>query len=840
MNGTPFATALRFARRELRGGLKGFRIFLACLTLGVAAIAAVGSLSGALVAGMRDNGRAILGGDVALRLTHRPATAAEQAWLAREGEISHSMEMRSMAAGGERRTLVELKAVDGGYPHYGAVVLSSGAEMQSLLGRRAGGWGAVVEPTLMRRLGLGLGDRIKIGELAFEIRDTIALEPDRAAGGFAIGPRVMVALDAMAETGLVRIGSLIRYHYRIRLAPGADVVGWVERLRAALPDAGWRIRDHRNGAPNLQQFVQRMTLFLTLVGLSALLVGGVGVGNAVHGYLDGKTATIATLKCLGAPGGFIFQVYLVQVGLLAAVGILVGLALGAGTPMAAVAVFADILPVPATPGLYPAPLALAAFYGVLVALAFAIWPLGRAREVPAAGLFRQVVAPVGTRPRAVYVIATIVAVAALATVAIWMAEEKHFAIWFVLGALGSFAVLRAMGLGIMALARRVARPPVAALRLAIANLHRPGAPTPSVVLALGQGLTLLVGIASIEANLDRQVNERLPDRAPAFFFVDIQANQLDDFLATAGEVPGVGAVRHVPSLRGRITRVAGVPAEQIEPTPETRWVLHGDRGLTYAALPPGDNTVTAGDWWPADYQGPPLVSFEADAAAGLGLQVGDSVTVNVLGREITATIANLRRVDWQTLGINFVVIFDPHTLAAAPHSFLATAEADGPAEAALFDAVTARFANVTAIRMKEALEIVNDLLAKISIAVRSTATVTLIAGVLVLGGAMAAGHHHRVYDAVILKVLGATRRDVLAAYVAEYAILGLATAVVAAVAGTIASWAVVTFVMHAEWVFLPATVAATALISVAVTVTLGLAGTWRALSQNAMAVLRTE
>ena len=836
------ALALRFARRELRGGLKGFRVFLGCLTLGVAAIAGVGSLSTAILEGIRDNGRVILGGDVDLRLSHRPASGTERAWLDARATISEVLEMRSMAraAGAKQRALVELKAVDGRYPLYGRVVLDNGIDLAAAIGRQAGRWGAAVEPELLRRLGLRVGDGIKVGELVYQVRAVLRQEPDRAAGGIAFGPRVMVALDSMAETGLVRLGSLIHYHYHVQLAPQVTVAAWTGRLRSALPDAGWRIRSHTNSAPGLQQFVERLAIFLTLVGLSALLVGGVGVGNAVHSYLDSKTTTIATLKCLGAPGGLIFRVYLTQVLVLALGGIIAGLVIGAALPLAAMVLLAELLPVPVALGLYPEPLLLAALYGLLTALAFALWPLGRAREVAAAGLFRHIVAPARAWPRATYVVGTVAAVIALAAIAVLTTEERRFAVWFVFGAAGVFIILRAAAAILMALARRAGRPRVAMLRLALANLYRPGAPTGSVVLSLGLGLTLLVAVALIEANLSRQINERLPDQAPAFYFVDIQKDQLTPFLATARGVAGVGQIRHMPMLRGRITRLGDVPAEQIAAPPEARWVLRGDRGLTYAVELPANNEIVAGAWWPPDYRGPPLVSFEAASATALGVEIGDSVTVDVLGREITATVASLRRVDWTSLGINFVLIFDPQSLAAAPHAYLATAKADGAAEDALFDAVTERFANVTVVRMKEALQLVNGLLAKIGAAVRVTAAVTLLAGVLVLAGAMATGHRHRVYDAVMLKVLGARRRYVMGIYLVEYALLGLITAAIAALAGSAAAWFVLTEVMSSEWTFLPATVAATALLSVAVTVVLGLAGTWRALAQKAAPILRTE
>ncbi len=408
------------------------------------------------------------------------------------------------------------------------------------------------------------------------------------------------------------------------------------------------------------------------------------------------------------------------------------------------------------------------------------------------------------------------------------------------GSAVSFLLLRLAGAGVTALAQRVKRPSSPALRLALVNLARPGSATTPVVVSLGIGLTLLVAIISIEGNLVRQINDRLPDEAPAFFFIDIQKDQLPAFLATSRAIAGVRDLRHVPSLRGRITKVAGVPVEKLDPPPEAHWVVHGDRALTYASEPPDHNDITAGNWWPADYRGPPLVSMEASAAAALGLEVGDTISVNVLGRAFTARIENLRQVNWATMAMNFVLIFDPATLAKAPHTYLATAKASAAAEAELFDKVTTQFTNITAIRMKEALAIVNDLLRKIGYAIRGSTVITLLAGIFVLAGAMATGQASRTYDSVVLKVLGATRADIIKAYVAEYALLGMLTAIIALINGTIAHWIVMTKVLDGEWLFMPAAGLITVVVAVLATVGLGLFGTWRALSEPAAPLLRVE
>ncbi len=834
--------ALTIARRELRGGLRGFRVFLLCVVLGVSAIAGVGSLSDALVDGLRRDGRLLLGGDVELRLSHQPASAAQLEYMQAAGRLSRVIEMRSMARrpDGRERGLIELKGVDDIYPLYGQMKLDGGLDLASALAIKDGLPGAVAEPVLLRRLKLQVGDTVRVGEATYRIAAAIKREPDRGADSFVLGPRLMVSKASLAATELVREGSQVKYRYRIALPPGSDVVNWIEDLKIRFPDAGWRIRDVRNGAPGLKRFIDRMRLFLTLVGLTALLVGGLGIGNAVRSFLEGKTGTIATLKCLGAPARLIFQVYLLLVLAVTSVGVLVGLVIGTGTPILLSGLLAELLPFQVRFDLHPLPLLLAAAYGFLTALAFAIWPLARAQGVPAGALFRDLAAPMAVRPPWRYIAMSVLAFAVLAGLAILTAEERRFAIWFVCGAAAAMGAFLAAGLGIVDLARRLPRPRRSILRLALANLYRPGAATVPVVQSFGLGLSVLVAVIGVEGNMNLQVTERLPERAPAFFFIDILPEQAEKFEALAKAIRGVGEVQRVPAMRGRVVKINGVDASKATMSPDVAWIVRGDRGLTYADVPPPDAHIVAGEWWPADYSGPPLISFDAAVAKGMGIGIGDSLTVNVLGREIEARIANLRRIDWSTLGINFVIVFAPGALEGAPHTFIATAKADKAAELPLQIAVTDAYPNITAIRIREALEAVNQILRSIGIAVRSTAAVTLAAGVLVLAGAIAATHRRRVYDAVVLKVLGATRGRVLATYFLEYSLLGLITAVLAAGVGTVAAYAVVAQIMGMPWYWLPNGVLMTTVICLLITIGAGMLGTWLALSQKPAPLLRNE
>jgi putative ABC transport system permease protein len=831
--------AVRLALRELRAGVGGFRIFLACLVLGVGAIAGIGSLGAAVSGAIRDDARVLFGGDVSARLVQREATTAERRFLDGSGKVSEIARLRAMAVSldGAKHTLIELKAVDAAYPLYGAVVLAPAQDLAAALAERDGTFGAVADPAVAERLGLKPGDRFKIGAATVVLSAVARRIPDEALSGLAFGPGVVVSAAALGQTGLLRPGALVNYDYRLRLP--ADAAVWVREARDRFPDAGWELRTAGQASPLLQRFIDRITLFLGLVGITALLVGGIGIGSAVSYYIAAKTQTIAILKSLGAANRLIFAVYAVQIGLLAGAGIVVGLALGALVPFAAAPFVAKFLPVPLRIGLHPLPLAVAAASGFLVVALFALLPLAAIGRMTPGALFRDAVAPARRAPGRLAAIGTLIAGLALAALVTLTAPDRVVALCYVVGAVAAFAVFRAAGALIVALARRIGRPRRVALRLALANLHRPGAPTPRVVLSLGIGLTVLVAVALVQASLGNEIETTVADAAPAYFFLDIQPDQLAGISALVDAIPG-SRLAQVPMLRGRITRLNGVPAEDAQVAPEARWALNSDRGLTYSAAIPAGSEVAAGQWWPADYHGPPLMSFDAELARGMGLKIGDTLSVNVLGHEITATIANLRRIDWTRLGINFAIVFAPGTLEAAPHTVLAAVWLPHGTEERLVGQIIDRYPSVSAIPVREALDAVERIIAAIGTAIRLAALVTLVAGALVLGGAIAADYRLRVYEAVVLKVLGATRRTLAAAFLVEYALMGLVSAAIAAVLGTCVAWLLVTRPLDADWSFAPAPLAGLVAGAVGLTMLLGFASTWRILGAAAAPHLRHE
>jgi putative ABC transport system permease protein len=844
--GRTISLSLRYALRELRGGLRGFYVFIACIALGVMAIAGVGSVAASLGEGLAREGRNLLGGDVAFVLFQREAKPAELAFLRTRGELSVIATLRAMARASDGRlALVEMKAVDGNYPSLGELTLDPKLPLKDILEARDGAFGAAADPTLLARLDLKIGDKVNVGDATFQIRSAVQAEPDKLGVGVGFGPRFLVSEAALRATGLLQPGSLVRWNYRLKLpANAADdraMAALIDDSRKAAPEAGWEVRSRANASPGLERTINRFTQFLTLVGLAALLVGGVGVANAVKSHIDRKLEVIAAFKALGATGRDVFAIYLTQVMLLAGVGSAIGLAAGASLPFVIVGLFGKLLPLPVVPAVHPDELALSFVYGLLTALDFGLWPLGRVHDVPVAALFREAVVAEWHRPRWRYLALMAIVIALLIAVVIGLAYDKRVAAVFVASSAVVFAVLRGVAWAVMATARGMPRTRSTMLRLAITNIHRVGALTPSVVLSLGLGLAVLVTITQIDGNLRRQFLAALPEHAPSFYFIDIPSSDADRFAAFLQKTEPQSIVEDVPMLRGRIVAARGVRAEALHPSTDAEWVLQSDRGLTYTGEVPKGSKVVEGEWWGPNYSGPPLVSIEKKIADGLHLKLGDEIVVNVLGRDIPATIGNMRNIDWQGLGINFVLVFSPNAFNGAPHTHIATLTEPHPSaeeDARIIKTVADSYPMVTSVRVREVMQTIGSVVTNLTLAIRGASAVTLISAILVLGGALAAGHRHRVYDAVILKTLGATRARLLGAYALEYLLIGLATAVFGVIAGSVAAYFIVTRLMTLSFAWEAGSAAAVVASALIVTVGLGLAGTLLALNQKPATVLR--
>ncbi len=834
------ALAARMAGRELRGGLRGFAVFLACLALGVGAIAGVGMVRASIQSGLTEQGAVLLGGDAQAKITYRFASEEERAYLdSISDKMSEIVDFRSMAVAGEQRVLVAVKAVDAAYPLLGAVQMDGADSLPAAFATINGAAGAVVDGVLADQMGLALGDTFKLGETTFRLGARLIAEPDSASSGFSFAPRVMVLRGDLAQSGLLGPGTLFDSAYRMILPAGADLAALQAQTEAKFREKGMDWDDRRRPSPGVERFVDRMGDFLVLVGLAGLAVGGVGVAAAVRSFLEAKISTIATLRTLGATGGLIFQTYFLQIALLSAIGVTLGLILGVGLPLIFAAQIQAALPFPADITLKAGPVVEAAFYGMTSAFLFALWPLARAESIRAAALYRGGVA--GGRVQGRY----LAALAALALIlvggAVLLSGNWMLTLGMAGGIAASLAILALAALGLGWAVRRAARLPLLqgryGLRAALAAIGAPRAETAQVVLALGLGLTVLAAVGQIDYNLRASIARDLPARAPSYFFVDIQSGQIDGFREKLAANPAVSQVESAPMLRGILTQINGQDARKVA---GGHWVVQGDRGITFADTIPAGTTVTQGTWWPAGYDGAPQVSFAAREAEEIGLKLGDTLTVNILGRDITATLTSLRDVDFSNAGMGFVMTLSANAVAGAPHTYISTVYANADAEAGILRDIASAYPNITAIGIKAAIARAAEALGAIAQATTLAALATLTTGFVVLIGAAASGERARVYEAAVLKTLGATRGRILISFALRAALTGAAAGLVALFAGALGAWGVMHFVMEADYAFEPISALAVIFGGIVATLLAGLVFVLRPLSRRPAGVLRAQ
>lgn len=797
----PFSTAWRIARRDLNARFRGLRLLLVCIFLGTAALAAIGTLTAAIENELASSGQELLGGDIEVEVWQRDLRPDEVKALSAYGTISSGYRMQAMASTPEAAAPIELKAVDGKWPMFGTLLLADGRKVAAPTGKDA--W---VAATALERLGIKVGESFKVGTVTLRAAGVIADEPDRLSEGFQLGPTIIVAQGVPAEAGLLAPGALYQSKTRVAFAnPARDPSAVEEAIAERFPTAGFDIRTRDRASPGADRFVRQMSDFLTLVGLAALVIAGIGIAGGVSSYLDQRRASIATLKVLGATSADIVRIYAMQIGVAALAGSLAGLAAGVlVTPLLASAL-QGLLPVESGFIISPPALLLAASYGLLVAFAFAAAPLLRARTFPAMALMRSGIVPLARDRRAL--LATGIGIAGVCALALLTTAQPMLSGGFLLGAGGALALLAGIGWGIQTLARRLPRPRNPLLRSAIANIHRPGAPTGALVTALGFGLAAFVLLAAVQSAIDGNIARRVPMEAPDYFVLDVPVAKEPRFFALVQREFPKAALRTVPTLRGavlaygpkdKLTRVA-----DLEEIPEGAWVLRGERALTYADTTPEGNRVIAGQWWSPFHKGEPLVSIDAEFARAVGLEVGDYLTIGILGTERTARIANIREIDWESMGFNFVLVFSRNAISDAPHNLSATIDlpegADPAARGRLLRALVKEMPSSSVIEVGGILVEARKLLEQVSLATLAAAAVTVLAGLAVLMGAIAAARAARTYDTVMLRVLGASRRQILLLQLAEYGPLAGLLALVALALGGGLAWVVITQLFEFDW-----------------------------------------
>lgn len=800
-----WGAAWGLAKRGLDWRFKGLRLLLVCLVLGTAALSAIGTLTGAIEGELRTRGREMLGADVEFTLAARQPTSDERAAIAAMGDLSEGARLQAMATvpGAETRaTPVELKAVDAKWPLYGRFTLADGQSVGPPQGLSA--W---IAPGVADRLDVKTGDRIQVGKAVLSVGGIIGSEPDRLAEGFSLGPTIIISKAALDASALVQPGSMIRTKLRVKLPVSADPVALGESIKAKYPLAGYEVRTREKASPSLDRFVSRMGQFLVLVALAALAIAGIGIGNGVNSYLEARRNSIATLKILGASSGDIARIFLLQLAAASSLAILAGLAVGISvTPLLGKAL-QGLLPI--KPGLVidARALAIAAAYGALISLTFAAPPLVRARDFPAMALMRARVNPLASQWRAV-LLPVGLGLAGIAALAILTAPQPLLAAGFLGGAALLFALLTLLGKGLTALAARMPRPKGAIARMALANLHRPGAQTSALVVALGFGLASFVLLAGVQTSLDGNIVSRVPTRAPDYFVLDVPRDRMVAFDAVVKGAAPQADIRTVAALRGSIVAYGSANAmtrvSDLKQIPDNAWPLRGDRGLTYSDGLPEGNVLTQGTWWTPNYTGEPLVSVDDDLRTVLGLKLGDRIAVSILGVERSAKIASFRQINWENMGFNYVLVFSPNAIADAPHNLAATislpAQAKTPqVRRAILAGLVKALPSSSVIEIGPVLGQAREILSQMGTAILAAASVAILAGMAVLAGAIAAARERKTYDNTILRVLGASRRQLLILLLAEYGLLSALLAGVALLLGTGVAWGVIVLLFEFDW-----------------------------------------
>ncbi len=816
--------------RDLRGGLGGLGLLFACLALSVAGLAAVLSLVSSMERSIEANSRSILGGDLLFSVANREASEDELAAMREAGTVSHMVETRSMLVKPDGGTmLVEMRSIDANWPLAGDVAFN---------GTRPRGAGEIaVDPLIADRLDLEPGDKVRLGFADLTVAAIIADMPQ--GGGFNLAPPALVTPEAMDATRLIQPGSILTHEYRLLLPAGTSPIAVREAFVERFADAGWRILSREEAAGGVQRFVAIAGDMLLLVAIAALGIGALGIVSAARAFAASRRPTVARLKLVGAARPVIARMLGFELALVALAALVPGLLLGAAAPTLVGRALEDQLPIMPDPGPHWDALGLAAAV-VLLAMVAASWrPLAQALATRPAVLLRDTL---DETPRARWRGWGVPVLAFLGVVALVAlgASDPMLALAAVgtLSALGLFFALFGWLLRLAARGLRHRGGPVA--RLGIAALDRPGNATVRLTVALGLGLSLLVALAGTGQSLLREIDQSIPARAPAVFLLDIPSDAGSTFRETlADELPGA-TYELVPSLRGPVVEVNGQSVDEMDEIPEGAWILRGDRGLTFLADLPDGNEVVAGQWWPSDYAGDPLISLDVDAAEALGLEVGDTLTIAILGRPVTARIASLRTIDWRSFGFNFAIIFAPGTLEAVPHTQMATVTDAKARDTRGFErALVGKLPMVSAIRVNDIVAEVRSILLSLDAAVRIATVLAIVMGVVVLAGAVVATRRERARDLVLLRLVGASRGQVSATQLIEFLALSIGAAALALGAGILASWAVITQVFEIE--FAPDWPLLVALGPGAVIIAVGaaLVAAWPAISARPAAALRT-
>ncbi|MDH4224254.1 MAG: FtsX-like permease family protein [Deltaproteobacteria bacterium] len=829
--------------REIRSSWKRMAFLSLAVAAGVGGLVAVRAFGLALDGQMVAEARSLMAADMVMAST-RPFVPREQAALddlqRRGAQVVISREFVSMARTAKGTKLVEVRTVDPGYPFYGRVETGSGRPLWESLNQNT----LVANRSLLLHLGLRVGDEIRLGNGRFRVADELIREPDGAVQLFSLGPKVILTTGGGEATGLIQPGSMVRYRALIKLPPKMDPLLAADRLKSRLPDRYAEVRTFDQAQPQVNRFIGQLTRYLNLVGLVALVLGGVGVSSAIRAFLTRKLDTIAIIKCLGGSSRQVLWVYLAQTAALGMAGSLMGAALGLGLQGLVARLLEGLLPVDLVfqPSWRAALEGLA--LGTLTTLAFSLPPILEARQAPPARVFRRDVEPMSPprqrRRRAVLWIG--IALPLLAGLSYWESGSAKMGGIFFGGLLGAVAALLLAAKGVLWLLPRLGRPPFFVWRQGLAGLYRPGNQTPLVVISLGLGVLLVLAVYVVRGDLFRQIGVNAPQNAPNLFFVDIQPRQQTTFnRVVAGQ--GLTPPRLLPLVRGRIQDLNGKPVrlDDLDGDEELRRTVSFEYALTYRDTLENGEELLSGTMGVNPAIPGPQVSVADWWVERTHLGLGDTVTVNIQGLPLTATITSIRKLNWRSRQINFSLVFMPGFLENAPQVFTTAMRVEDTARrVALQQALSQALPNVTSIDAEGVIHTIQNIMDRIAAVVQFMAAFTIAVGMVILAGSLSTTKYQRLREVVLLKTLGAARLRVAGVLAVEYLLLGGVAGGVGAAAAGVLSWGLVTRVFQGEWQWHPLPYLAAWAGAAGLTVLMGVIGSLDILAKKPLEVLREE
>ena len=840
--------AIRIGLIDMRGDLRRFSLLIVCLAVGTALIAGVSSVGTSIRQVVERDAAVLMGGDVELSRTDRAATGEEFIQFQRFGRVATAIDTNVRSELGDKDAFVDLIAVGPNYPLLGQVSspdLPADGKVFEKLGLSNGAFGALVGPIMLGQLGIAVGDTFTLGGTPFQVRGMLASIPDSAVRGFRLGLPTLISTDGLAVLGdrtspLPGLGTFFRYKVVLN---ERDVEAGKAALQAEFGASGWTVRSARDGLGPMVRYYDLFMRFLVIVGLASLLIGGVSVWTSISAYVAERSNVIAVLRSMGATRTRVFLHFFSQVGALAAVGVGIGLAIGASVALIAIPVVGRAVGVNLAPQLHAQPLLVAAGVGLVTAFAFAYLPLQQAQSIRPVTLFRAkgLAAPPidwGALFRSYQFVPLLLAGAAFIWLAILMTGDVLLVVAFVAVSALSAALFRLAIAGARAWLQRLPESGNRPLRYALRGISGEGSNAPSVVVSVALALTMLVVVLVLEVNLRNEYLGASVFDAPSFVASDLFEDEVATLAAMKDESVDVTAFTATPMLRGELVAVNEQPATGLAPQgPEALFLLSGEVPITYRAALPSTSRVVEGKWWAADHSGPALVSLHESLKAGLGVAIGDTISFDIFGETITAEIANFRDYSWQG-GIDFLATFSPGVLEGYPATLLGAVTALPGRERAVEQRLAETLPDVRFIAIGETLGLITAALSQLSLASSLVGGLAVGNGLLVLIGALATGRRQRQADAVITKVLGATQPEIVWVSILQYVILAAFAALIATPVGIGLARLLTEVLLDVEFTVNPATLSIVGIGAVMLTGLLGAATIWRALATRPAHLLR--